>query len=630
MNQGLNQPRAATGLRQQSSAMSPVPSASLKRWIWAVLVWLAMAAVACALLARWSFERARDEAAIVALARLTADAGELQSALEKFETLPFVVSLQSEVTHGLQHAQDANAIGALNRYLVKVQRHAKVGAVYVLDSAGLTIAASNWDRRQTFVGNNYRFRPYAQSALAGQTGRFYGIGSTTAEPGYFLSQPVVLTDAALNAGNAERGTVIGAVVIKLNLQDYEKSWPLNEGAVALVDHNGVIFLSNLPAWKYHGIHALDTAAQAAIAQTRQYADYRIEPLNLAAPALDTGHFFAQRVGGLDWRLMRFVPEAAARRAAWNAAAAGLLLSIIAGLLAFLLWQRREHRHSAAAGRRALVEAASELESQIALRTRDVVAINQALEQRLAQVHETEQLLRHTQTELIQAGKLGMLGQMAAGMTHELSQPLTALRAFADNATLFIDRGDIGSARENLAHIEDACLRMGRLVGQLKAFARKSPGVPEPFDLAPSIENAARLLRSNFEGANATLTIRIHRVARVVGDSIRMEQVLINLIRNGLDAVRACERRQVDVELDADDLHALLRIADSGPGIAPQARDHLFEPFFTTKPPGEGLGLGLAISSSIVQAMEGTLSVSNAPGNGAVFTLRLPLYQELPQ
>lgn len=595
-----------------------------------MLAWLVMAALAGALVARWSFERARDEAAVVALARLTADAGELQSALEKFETLPFVVSLQSEVTHGLQHAQDANAIGALNRYLVRVQRHANVGVVYVLDAAGLTIAASNWDRPQTFVGNNYRFRPYAQSALAGQTGRFYGIGSTTAEPGYFLSQPVLLTDPALNAGSAERGPVIGAVVIKLNLQDYEKSWPINEGAVALVDHNGVIFLSNLPAWKYHGIRALDTAAQDAIAQTRQYADTRIEPLNLAAPGLGAGHFFEQRVGGLDWRLMRFVPEAGARRAAWNAAAAGLLLSIIAGLLAFVLWQRREHRHTAAAARRALVQAASELESQIALRTRDIVAINRALEQRFAQVHETEQLLRRTQTELIQAGKLGMLGQMAAGMTHELSQPLTALRAFADNAALFIERGDIGSARENLGHIEDACLRMGRLVGQLKAFARKSPGVPEPFDLASSVENAARLLRSNFEGANATLTIRIHRAARVVGDNIRVEQVLINLIRNGLDAVRTCERRQVDVELDSDDLHALLRIADSGPGIAPQARDHLFEPFFTTKPPGEGLGLGLAISSSIVQAMEGTLSVTNAPGNGAVFTLRLPLYREPPQ
>ena len=170
--------------------------------------------------------------------------------------------------------------------------------------------------------------------------------------------------------------------------------------------------------------------------------------------------------------------------------------------------------------------------------------------------------------------------------------------------------------------------MGVLVSQLKTFARKSDGAPGPVDLARAIDNAARLVRSDFERAGAALQIQVVRPAIVTGDAIRIEQVLINLVRNALDAVRPCAVRRVSVTLDATD-RATLRIADTGLGLSPQARAHLFEPFFTTKPSGAGLGLGLAISSSIVQAMGGTLAAEDNPGGGAVFVLSLPL-QEFPK
>ncbi|MFL6630399.1 MAG: sensor histidine kinase, partial [Vitreoscilla sp.] len=291
-------------------------------------------------------------------------------------------------------------------------------------------------------------------------------------------------------------------------------------------------------------------------------------------------------------------------------------------------QRRRHARAAAAARQALVTASAQLEARIAERTGELTRANADLAQRLADVHDAERLLRETQTELIQAGKLGMLGQMAAGVTHELNQPLTALQVFADNAVAFLDRGNPGAARQNLRHIADAADRMGALVSQLKTFARKSDGAPGPVDLARAIDNAARLVRNDFERAGAALEIEILGRATVTGDAIRIEQVLINLVRNALDAVRPCTVRRVNVTLDAAD-RATLRIADTGLGLSPQARAHLFEPFFTTKPSGAGLGLGLAISSSIVQAMGGTLAAEDNPGGGAVFVLALPL-QESPQ
>jgi len=596
----------------------------LNRWIFCALSWSLATVLVMVLAWRWRFEQTRDEVAAEASVQLAANAVALKSALEKLETLPFVMSLEARVAQGLTHPDDAVVIDQLNRYLATIQQQAHVTAAYVIAPSGLTIAASNWNQSPTFVGNNYRFRPYVQSVMQGATGRFYGIGTTTAEPGYFLARPVFALDADVHA-QAGHGGLIGTLVIKLNLDDFEKSWSLHDEPMALVDANGVIFLSNRAAWKYHSLAPLDDAAQRAIDITQQYAGKTITPLPATATGLRWPHRVEHPVDALDWRLVRYVTDDAARNAALNATMVSATLMVIAGLLAQMAYLRRQHARTAAAARQAVVDASSQLETRIAARTHDLLRANDELKQRYVEVHAAEQLLRHTQTELIQAGKLGMLGQMAAGVSHELSQPLTAMRTFATNAETFMDRDDIISARTNLGYIGDACVRMGKLLGQLKSFARKSHGTPGPVDLAQAIENSAHLLRNDFAQCGTTLDIQILQAAQVIGDSLRIEQVLINLIRNALDAVKPCEIRRVQVELSisAND-HATVRINDTGPGIAPQALAHLFEPFFTTKPPGAGLGLGLAISSSIVQAMAGQLTVSNGAEGGAEFVLTLPL------
>jgi two-component system C4-dicarboxylate transport sensor histidine kinase DctB len=278
----------------------------------------------------------------------------------------------------------------------------------------------------------------------------------------------------------------------------------------------------------------------------------------------------------------------------------------------------------------LQRAAADLDEKIAQRTQELLEANQSLETKYVKLKETEHLLRSTQNELVQAGKLAMLGQMAAGVTHELNQPLAAIRAFADNAGTFLQRGQVEQAGANLGHISAATARMGAIIGQLKGFARKSHDTVATVDLAQSIQASAMLLESEFVRHEVQLDTDIRDSVQVVGDAVRTEQVLINLMRNALDAVESAAERKVAVVLQVEAHEAVVRIRDSGSGIPEQVAQHLFEPFFTTKPSGKGLGLGLAISSSIVQAMNGQLTAHNHAEGGAEFVVRLPLQQsELP-
>ena len=588
------------------------------------VAWLVATLLLCGATYHWTHARALGESQSKASRQVAGFGLALQNELEKYETLPFVMSLHVQVAQALLKPAAADRVNALNLYLAEVQKRALISAAFVVDVSGLTIAASNWNQQVNFVGQNYWFRPYVQRALSGGVGRFFAIGSTTGEPGYFLAHPVFAPTPWPHA-NALRDDPIGVVVIKIDLEGFERYWASSDEPVVLADENGVIFLSNVPALKYRSLAPLGPEARRAIEASQQYTGHALAPL-----AADRGgrrpdaNSVSRPVGKLGWNLMLFTRTTAADEVALHSAVAAALLASIAGLVAYSAYQRREHLRTSLMARQALSEASEQLEQRIASRTHDLVRANAELEQRYRQLQQAEQLLRQTQTELVQAGKLGMLGQMAAGMTHELNQPLAAMQAFADNAVAFIDRADVASARANLAHISDACTRMSHIIRQLKGFARKSEGSVGPVDLAQSIRNSALLVGSDYAQRGAALDIQVRQQARVVGDSVRVEQVLINLLRNALDAVEHCDEKRVRVELDAALHHAVVRIIDTGPGLAPQVRERLFEPFFTTKPSGQGMGLGLAISSSIVQAMSGELLAGNAPGGGAEFILKLPL------
>ncbi|WP_443114313.1 ATP-binding protein [Herbaspirillum seropedicae] len=575
----------------------------------------------CGTTYRLALRKAEVDQKTQGAAQLQIAALDLESILQKYEALPFALGFQADVRQVLQHPDDVLAVDRLNRAFKTIQQQSQAVSIFMLDRRGLTLASSNWDDEFSFVGRDFGFRPYFSEAVQGRAGRFYGIGNISSEPGYFIAQPIYRRQ-----DQAEGDLPIGVMVVKVDLAEFEHTWRSSADPITLTDAGGVVFLSNRPEWKYHSLQALSPPMQQALAGTHQYADLPITPVSALPPALQSGFgsHVSRPVGRLGWQLMLFPSQARMQRTAmlWALACALLMVALAISLLAW--YQHRRRLEERMASRDALRRAAAELEQRIAERTGQLTAANQALEARYEKLQQTETLLRTTQNELVQAGKLAMLGQMAAGVTHELNQPLTAIRAFADNAVKFLARGQSAQAVENLEYISSASATMGKIIAQLKGFARKSGEAVACVDLSQAIEASSLLLASECQKLGATISIAIRAAACVTGDVVRTEQVLVNLLRNALDAVEEAEHKRIAVVLEVEGGQAVVRIRDSGGGIADEVAPHLFEPFFTTKSSSKGLGLGLAISSSIVQAMNGQLSAHNHEEGGAEFVVRLPL------
>ncbi|GAB3245891.1 ATP-binding protein [Chitinimonas naiadis] len=562
--------------------------------------------------------------------RLDVYVGSLRNAIDKYAYLPYVLSINNEIAGLLAHPDDPVRRDRVNRYLETINREAQSSTLYLLNEAGTAIAASNWNTPQTYVGYNYAFRPYYQQAHAGRPGRFYGVGATTRQPGYFLSQPVF-----------ERQKVVGAVIAKVSLDALETSWQRAGDHVLVADQAGIVFLSAEPAWKLKTLDPLSPDALNYIRHTFQYDRSGFPDLGLQEMSrLDTGTqvvalpsgrsraaWLAQTVmlDDLGWRVMLMSDLASVRQVVRNTlVAAGF--GLIALWLLLLYWRQRQRRiRDNLAAREALQSAYDQLEIKVAERTRDLIETNEALQREVQERKRTETELRDAQEELVQAGKLAVLGQMAAGVTHELNQPLAAMRTLADNALTFMDRDKPEQVRSNLGMIAGLVERMGKITSQLRNFARKrSAGQPAvPVSVATALANARLLLEDRLRREQVMLVWDLSEPEiQVLGDQVRLEQVLINLLRNALDAVSKQAVPRIEVQVSDNAERVWIAVLDNGPGIAPEALDHLFDPFFSTKG-GEGLGLGLAISLSILKDCHGNLSAANRPDGGACFTIELP-------
>ena len=604
----------------------------LRQRHWLLLAVAVLVCLGSALLAYRLFHgRAVDHLREVSGQRLDFYGASLESTLAKHEPLPHLVGLERDVRAALDRPGDGQAIAAANRYLATVQSLARVAAVYLLDAQGLTIASSNWNTAQSFVGQRYTFRPYFREAMAGGTGRLYAVGVTTGKPGFFIAAPV-----------REGNRIQGVVVVKVSLDGFEQDLSRSGDRIALADGAGVLFLSAVAPWKYHTLAALPPDMALRLAETRQYGDHALASLIpgqrldadllsqqvdfAVAPLKGRGLLLARPVGPLNWRMLSFIDLAEARQTAQGqAAAVGFAVAFVLALLGFRRQQsrRREERRAAA---EELRRVHAELERRIAERTGDLTQANQTLHERLEDLQRTETILRQTRDDAVQAGKLAVLGQLAAGITHEINQPLAALTTLSGNAIKFMERGDQDEVRDNLHLIEELAQRLGRIVGQFKAFARKAPAELGPVSVAKAMHLARVIVEPRRREIAASIESEIpDETLAVRADPVRLEQVLVNLMKNGLEAMAQypaeaaphlllCARREEG--------RVRLSLRDDGPGIAAEALPHLFEPFYSTKSASEGLGLGLAISRAIVESFGGSLSAHNRPEGGAEFVIML--------
>jgi len=572
------------------------------------------------------------------LHRLDLYATSLEREIGKYAYLPGTLSLTPEVLDLLAGKGGEQATGRVNTYLEKLNERTGTLSIYVMDTKGKVLATSNWRRPDSFLGEDLSFRPYFRDALESGNGRFFGIGTTRGEPGYYLAS--ALTD--------ENGT-LGVAAIKVSLEQLEKSWTTVEAPVLVADENGVVILSAVSSWKFTTLRPLDDNTRAAFDHTQQYNRRALQPLGIkeiedyehgtrlvriAASAPETvsvypvtGRFIEQSrtLPGTPWTLtvlshLEQIDDLAQSRAALAAIAAACLC-----LLGIILNERRRHLRDRLAAREALQKAHDELERKVEERTADLSTANQQLQDEVGERIRAERTLRAAQDELVQAGKLAVIGQLSTGIAHELNQPLAALRTLSANAERFLERGDVDTARTNLGRIADLVDRMGRITGQLRNFARKSSGQSAPVPLCHALDNALALLdaRIRRSGADIARSCPVDEPVALC-DANRLEQVLINLIGNALDAMADQPRPRLELHWECTDGLVRLHVRDHGPGLSDEAQARLFEPFFTTKPAGDGLGLGLAISAGIVRDFGGSLHGANHPDGGAVFTLELPL------
>jgi len=592
----------------------------------------------------WQAAELAREAALETLTRdaeneLRLSATGLTGYLSRHEYLPELLASREMVKRFLSAPTLQDAM-PLNRLLDRFRDTADVSDIYLIDRNGDTLAASNYHRVDTFIGENYSFRPYYQDAIAGRRGRFHGLGVVSDDRGYYFSAPVWLDEANPNAKPD------GVMVVKVLLDPIEASWQSQDSELLVIDHDDVVFMASQPQLRLHALHALDAKRRQQLLDTRRYADEPLEASGLKTiEALDDNTLLvgfdegplagreylslSRPLPQLRWNMRILKPLTAVTEAQW------LAMLLAGGLYGILVlgggvgWQRhrlrRERERFATRERDTLARARDELERNVASRTKDLVATNERLSAEIEERRRTEDTLRRTRDELVQAAKLAVLGQLAAGINHELNQPLAAIRAYAENARAFLERERLEQTDANLAQIVELTERMADISAQLRQFSRKSGDRPTAVSAASCIDYALRLFQARLRDQEVAV---IHDHSEpdlwVLADLVRLEQVLVNLIGNALQAMLDTPSPRLTLGMARQGDQALLWVGDNGPGIPDDASQRIFEPFYTTKAPGSGLGLGLSISARIVDDLDGHLAADRSTDGGALFTITLPL------
>lgn len=563
--------------------------------------------------------------------QLELNARAVESELSRYTYLPSLLELDASVARLLADPE-AGPREAVNLYLEGLQRRSASRAIYVLDMDGRVQASSNWRDNDSYLGEDLSFRPYFVDAVHGRPGRYYGLGTTTGEAGYYLAH-----------GLRAHGRIVGVAVVKIRLDSLETRWQKAQLQAFVSDENGIIILASDPDLRLKSVQPLTDESRERLARSLQYYWFRLVELQpLKREVLDansekltfaqqdgSGHvrnlrYLSQSRGLADtqWRFTLLTPLQDLRR---ESIVHGVLAGVAFALLAFLLiaWnERRKVLATRLAAREALEAANSQLEQRIAERTDHLRASNERLKAQIRERRQAEQTLREAQDQLVRAGKLAAIGQMSTSIAHELNQPLAALRTLSGNTVRFLERGALDVASTNLCTINDLVDRMGRITASLRAFARGADeGGQASIKLA--VEAALRLLEPRLHEARVVIEQDLGE-AWVAIDQTRLEQILVNLVGNALDAMLDTASPCLWLTADEDDGRYRLHVRDNGHGISAEARKHLFEPFYTTKPGERGLGLGLALSAGLAAAAGGELSAGTSTAPGATFTLALPL------
>ncbi|MCU0800778.1 MAG: ATP-binding protein [Rhodobacteraceae bacterium] len=557
------------------------------RLVVAILVLLAVAVVGVT--NRWLTESFTETTRNRAELRLALYSGNMMSELQRTSVVPLLLARDPELIRALNEQQFSRTSGRL----ISFQAEIGAASIQLLDVNGRTVGATN----RNLLGTSHRQAAYFVDAQR-VNDTVFSASVTEAGAIEFIYSRAVMQD----------GTPLGVVVVGVDLRKYERAWAGLQDAVAVIDSEGRVILSTEPRWR--GLPLTEAlAAQYAPSAIDRALQVTADWAQNAPDAYVQGEAVMRteaRVPFRGWRIVTFTAYASVREQVNGVLALEIMgFAILLALTFYFL------------SRRAMNESLGFQRESIELRQ-----LNARLQREIAEREKVEKSLQVAELTLAQSSKLAALGEMSAAVSHELNQPLAAMKTYLAGARLLLQRKRPDEALSSFQRIDDLIERMGAITRQLKSYARKGVEAFEPVDVRSCISAALSMMEPQLKTRVVKITRALPRQpVMVLADRLRLEQVIINLLRNALDAVRDHAAPQIDILLSVGET-ATLTVRDNGMGIADL--ENLFEPFYTTKKPGEGVGLGLAISSGIVTELGGRLTARNGEGGGAVFEMQLPL------
>ncbi len=578
----------------QTAAPPPEPPITrpegLSLWMRVVVAVLVIAAVAVVFVTnRWLTERFSETTRNRSEVRLALYSGNLVSELQRNSIVPLLLSRDPELiralTEGLYPSTSAR--------LISFQAEIGAASILLLDRDGRVVGATNRNR----LGSSHRNAPYFVDAQRVRDTVF------TAAP-----RDGGGTDFTYSRSIFRDNRFLGVVVVAVDLQKYERSWAGLSDAILVTDSEGKVILSTEPRWRGRPLEqalALQDPPSAVQRAMQAAADWAQEPPDayLRGEAVLRSD---ARVPFRGWRIVSFTAMASVRERVNSVLALEIMGFAILLAATFYILSRRAWSKTISYQRESA----------------ELRLLNARLQRAIAEREKVRKDLEVAEATLAQSSKLAALGEMSAAVSHELNQPLAAMKTYLAGARLLLQRRRPEEALSSFQRIDDLIERMGAITRQLKSYARKGGEAFEPVDVRAALSSALSMMEPQLKARVVRITRSVPRKPiMVMADRIRLEQVIINLLRNALDATKETAEPRIDLALTEDET-VRLTVRDNGHGIVDL--DNLFEPFYTTKKPGEGVGLGLAISSGIVTDLGGRLTARNGEGGGAVFEVQLPI------
>lgn len=528
-------------------------------------------------------ENARIDAAV----RSTLYAGNIAAALEKQSVVPLILSRDQALISALQSKDFQNTSSRLITFLEEIQ----AAGVMLLDADGRVVAAS--ERR--YLGEVLGEKPYVTAALRQSGSAFTHVPVTEEQSGFYFSRRIEFGKQTL-----------GVIVVQADLARLEERWRRSARQVFVSDSEDNVIMSSNPVWKNAKIQDFISENTSAAPGTsvlnltfnRRNQDFTYVD-GTALLRVET------KIGFQGWKLSYFETLDGVKARVNGILALQIMAFAIIAAFAFYMLSRAQTRAT-----QRLKQESDELR-----------ILNSRLQQEISERRKAQENLAEAEQSLAQQSKLAALGQMSAAVSHELNQPLAAMRTYLASARLLLQRRRQEEAAASFQRVEDLLDRMGAITRQLKSFARKSEDDLVELDMRTPINSAFSMMAPQFGAREIKITRTLpNESAMVLADPLRIEQIIVNLLRNALDAMKSVEDPHIDILLTVGDTVSLA-VRDNGHGI--DDPDNLFEPFYTTKKPGEGIGLGLAISAGIASDLGGSLTARNRQVGGATFELQLP-------